>query len=616
VEGITRARSRGAGHRAWLWAVVALLAASLVGARGTESRASAEIDRLKSIQETYIVPTRYGKLYAEVVRPTRNGRALKVPAILTMSPYSVLGRNGDADEWWPRGYARVWVDVVGTGNSGGCYDYGGRREKQTGYDVVEWLASRRWSNGKVGMIGGSYNGTTAIATAVTRPPHLTTIVPEAAISRWYEYAFSGGIRYAWTNEMLGHQGPGSVADEGLDTPLAFDFGLAIPPPIDVTGADWADRVESTIRPCEELDHTLHGYDVDTPNYDKFWLERDYITDAGDIKIPVLIAHNWGDWNVKQEEAVNLYGALRNSPAVKLYMGTRWNGHGTPGHTQRQAKDYARTVRRWFDHYLMGRDNGIQHMPRVTSQTSDSSGPGRYHRGAWPNTRAVELIAQEAPKTRPNDYEWKLLPGEPRGAVKPAHVAGFPSTNVNTESHAAHHARLNHDWFWFESPRLKRDARIFGAIKVKLFSSAQRRWITYTPSIIDFDIRDHAMVGPIHVGATDPSAVVAVTRGWLDSRYRNSLHKQEPIDPGRAFGMTIVTKPQDYTFKKGHQIGLLVQTEINEWSVPKPYPGCDDAGPDCPNVNIHWKQGKTRLILPIVNAPRDPMQLFSTGHHHH
>jgi putative CocE/NonD family hydrolase len=83
-----------------------------------------------------------------------------VPAILTLSSYSVLGRNSDADRWCTRGYARVWADVVGTGNSGGCYDYGGIREKQTGYDLVEWIAAQPWSTGKIGMIGGSYNGTT------------------------------------------------------------------------------------------------------------------------------------------------------------------------------------------------------------------------------------------------------------------------------------------------------------------------------------------------------------------------------------------------------------------------------------------------------------------------
>jgi len=67
-------------------------------------------------------------------------RSVKGPAIFTYSPYSVLGSNGDQDRWVPRGYVRVWADVVGTGNSGGCYDYGGTREKRTGHALVEWIA--------------------------------------------------------------------------------------------------------------------------------------------------------------------------------------------------------------------------------------------------------------------------------------------------------------------------------------------------------------------------------------------------------------------------------------------------------------------------------------------
>ena len=49
-------------------------------------------------------------------------------------------------------------------------------------DLQEWIAKQPWSDGKVAMIGGSYEGTTAWATAVMQPPHLTTIVPEAAIT--------------------------------------------------------------------------------------------------------------------------------------------------------------------------------------------------------------------------------------------------------------------------------------------------------------------------------------------------------------------------------------------------------------------------------------------------
>ena len=538
--------------------------------------------------ETYIVQTSYGDIYVEVARPVDGDRDVKGPAIFTYSPYSVLGRNGDAARYVPRGYVRVWADVVGTGNSGGCYDYGGIREKRTGYDLVEWIARQPWSTGLVGMIGGSYNGTTANATAVMQPPHLTTIVPEAAIDRWYDYAFSGGIRYFDNNE--------DPSDEGVDTPLGFDFGFAIPPPLDGQDASWADRVRSTIAVCDEVEHTLHGYNLDEPNYDGFWAARDYRRLASKVTIPALVAFNWGDWNVKQENDVEMYRALVNAKPRKLYAGTRYSGHGIPG------GDFAKTVDAWFDHYLMGVPNGIGSLPDVHSQMSDYDGPIGWYEGPWPNTKTVTLYAQHDAGAA--DYPWRLLPARPHG--DDTTPATFTTTGTNTESVANANPRANAQWLWFETPRLARDVRIFGNVEVRLRSSVDRTWITYTPTILDIDLSKR-VTGPGQLIATDQRGLISTTRGWLDSRYRYSLRRPAPLVPAEPFDITVVEKPQDYTFRAGHLIGLMVQTENVEWSVPKVYEGCNSA--ECSTVAIDWRGGRTRVTLPVVDAPEDPASLF-------
>ena len=56
--------------------------------------APAKIDG--SVTVSYIVPTRDADIYLEVVEPTAGGKVVPSPVILTYSPYSVLGRNGDA----------------------------------------------------------------------------------------------------------------------------------------------------------------------------------------------------------------------------------------------------------------------------------------------------------------------------------------------------------------------------------------------------------------------------------------------------------------------------------------------------------------------------------------
>jgi X-Pro dipeptidyl-peptidase len=573
--------------RSWLAAAAAVV---LVGVGAPVAAADFGLET-----RSYVVPTRHGLVYLEVVHPVdANGEIVPAPAILTYSPYSgALGRNGDASRWVPRGYARATADLVGTGNSGGCWDYGGLREKESGYDLVEWIAARPWSTGRLAMMGGSYEGTTATAVAVTRPPHLTTIVPEAAISRWYDYAYSGGIRYSLNNER--------PSDEGLDTPLAFDFGLAIPPPLDVADPTWAERVESTITPCDEVEHTLRGYDNDTPDYDAFWLERDYVVDAANIDIPVLVAHNWGDWNVKQEEGINLYRALSASPAKRLYMGSRYRGHGRP------SVGYAATVDRWLDHYLLGIPNGVpEAVPAVTSEMADYGGALGNYAGPWPSTTDVTLFAQE--ERADPDYPWKLLPKSPRSPTLQKSAVFSFTTGTNTETAANANPRLDSQWLWFETDPLARDVRIFGNVEIRLWSTIARTWITYTPTIVDVDPADR-LVAPGQLLATASTRIPSITRAWLDSRYRDGLASPVPVTPGQSFGMRIVAKPQDYTFRSGHLIGLVIQTEILEWNLPKFDPSC--TAPGCASVRIDWELGKTRLVLPVVDAPADPAALFSS-----
>ena len=125
-----------------------------------------------------------------------------MPVILHLTPYHVLSpTNGpatlplvDGVEMVKKGYAFVFADVRGTWASGGCWDYGGISERHDGYDLVEWLGTRPWTNGKVAMMGVSYPGTTPNAAAVEQPPHLATIIPISGISRWWGYAYQQGTR--------------------------------------------------------------------------------------------------------------------------------------------------------------------------------------------------------------------------------------------------------------------------------------------------------------------------------------------------------------------------------------------------------------------------------------
>ena len=548
---------------------------------------------------SYIVPTTWRdpsnqlvNIYLEVRHLTDSGGTIiPAPVILTYTPYAILGRNGDAAHWNSLGYTRAYADVVGTGNSGGCWDYGGPAEKQTAYDLIEAIAAQPWSNGKIGMLGGSYDGTTQYAAAVTHPPHLTTIVPEAAIDRWYDYAFAGGIRYFHTNEFLGYEGVGTAGDEGIDTPLGFDFGLAIPPPVDNTDPMWTQRFTSHFNVCQQVEHTMYGYSQ-TPDYNQFWLDRDYLKDLPTVTIPVLVATNFGDWNVKQVDGWQAYHALTNSVFARMYFGSRWHGHGVP-----PGSAYSATLDKWFAHWLQGANNGLeQTLAPVTSATTDSSGPSHdsYSSGPEPAPNNLPLYLSHAA-----DGTWAL---SPQGGVAPAGSppATFQWTGTNTETNDVLHPFANvpnggGTYITFTSPVLTRDVRLFGEPVLHLWSTVQQQWVTYTPFLIDFDPSKYSGSGAATT-STMANAIPAMTRGWLDSRYRNGLSSQVLVTPGQPFSENIALWPQDYTLRAGHRLILVVSTETTEWDVPKPY-----GTPGLPTVQLNYEQGQSYVTLPIVGV---------------
>jgi len=168
------------------------------------------------------------RIAVDLVRPRETAAAhVKVPVIMEASPYYTCCGRGNESEiktydadgtitkeplyydnyFVPRGYAFVAVDLAGTNRSTGCGDVGGKAEVLGAKAAVDWLNGRAtatyadgspavattWTNGKVGMIGKSWDGTIANGVAATGVAGLKTIVPISAISSWYDYTRFGGV---------------------------------------------------------------------------------------------------------------------------------------------------------------------------------------------------------------------------------------------------------------------------------------------------------------------------------------------------------------------------------------------------------------------------------------
>src|SRR5882724_3957011 len=112
-------------------------------------------------------------LHADIYRPKADG---KFPVLLQRTPYDKNNEVGFGLEGAARGYVVIVQDVRGRYASDGEW-YTFKHESDDGYDTVEWAAALPYSDGRVGMFGGSYVGATQMLAAVAHPPHLAGICP-------------------------------------------------------------------------------------------------------------------------------------------------------------------------------------------------------------------------------------------------------------------------------------------------------------------------------------------------------------------------------------------------------------------------------------------------------
>jgi hypothetical protein len=146
------------------------------------------------------IPMRDGvHLNATIYRPHDAGNPL--PVLFELTPYPSAPWDDLPFYFARHGYVFVVVDSRGRGNSEGTFKPF-FQEPQDGYDTVEWLAKQPWSNGKIGMWGGSYFGFDQWMTLREGAPHLATIVPAAAAHAGVDFPMFHNIAYPYVIQWL------------------------------------------------------------------------------------------------------------------------------------------------------------------------------------------------------------------------------------------------------------------------------------------------------------------------------------------------------------------------------------------------------------------------------
>lgn len=276
-------------------------------------------------------------IYADVFRPT-DGKPC--PAILVWSPYGkeiggqmlddVPGRAGvpveatsglekfegpDPAYWVDHGYAIVNVDKRGAYMSEGNLLYWGHEDALDGCDVIEWIASRDWCTGKVGMSGNSWLTVSQWFIAAERPEHLVAIAPwEGFCDHYRESGTRGGIPTPEFPEMIAEtfsSAHGMLEDQPrmiVEKPLMCDYWQ-----------DKAARVEN-------------------------------------IEIPAYVVASYTN-SVHTHGTFAGYRRMASKEKwLRVHNTQEWFDYYTPENVE--------DLRRFFDHYLKGVDNGWEQTPKV------------------------------------------------------------------------------------------------------------------------------------------------------------------------------------------------------------------------------------------------------------
>ncbi|MGW4033920.1 Xaa-Pro dipeptidyl-peptidase [Streptomyces sp. NPDC004838] len=518
---------------------------------------------------------RKDRVAVDIVRPRETARSgRKIPVIMDASPYySCCGRGNESqrktydangnpvqfplyyDNYFvPRGYAFVAVDLAGTNRSDGCVDVGGRSDIQSAKAVVDWLNGRAhgyttrtgseragaaWTNGRTGMIGKSYDGTIANGVAATGVEGLETIVPIGAISSWYDYYFAKGA------------------------------------PLYDSGPEWlSNYVESpdARTRCQAVQQRLIDGAPRSGDLTRLWSERDYLPDADKVEASVFAVHGMQDLNVRSKHFGQWWDALADE-GVERKVWLSQVGHVDPFDFRRA--EWVKTLHRWFDHYLLGYDNGIEREPMADIERAPDQ---------WSTDRVWPPRATDATVLRPGKGAEPGVGTLSLKRARPGATETFTDDRTQDETDwAAAIDRTTPAKTGFVTEPLARGLRLSGSSKVTITATPTTRSAHLSAVLVDLGpdtIRDYGASGegittlPERTcwGASAPgdSACFKETRartkavdytvfsrGWADLGNHASDAEGRPLTPGRPYTITLDLHASDHVVPAGHRLALIV-----------------------------------------------------------
>jgi len=278
----------------------------------------------------------------------------KIPAILDMTRYWRARQGENPNAFFSAyGYAQVFVDARGTGASFGVWRTPFSQDEIKDYgEVVKWIVTQPWSNGKVGAVGNSYEGNTALWLTTTMNPAIKAVIPRHfEFDEFSETPYPGGVLTdslikAWNagNQQLDSNPGVRLVDEDQDQSLYREATKRRGENMNVYTA----ALKTDFR-----DDRAFGVSIDEISLHSY---RSQIEKSG------AAINSWGGWFDASTADATIRAFLTLKNYQRAVVGP-WNHGGgqnaSPFQTaasQRVMQVYERL--RFFDHFLKGVDTGL------------------------------------------------------------------------------------------------------------------------------------------------------------------------------------------------------------------------------------------------------------------
>jgi uncharacterized protein len=490
------------------------------------------------------------ELAADIVRPVGDA---KYPTILERTPYGRELMSQLEGEWWAkRGYVHIVQDVRGRNDSAGEW-IPFVHERKDGYDTIDWIAKQGWSDGKVGMIGGSYVGWVQWAAAVETHPALKCIVPQVSPpDLFFNFPIDHGVPMLfgalwWSN---------FVKDKKV-------------PAVPQTPKD-LEKLKTL--PLSKVDDETFGRNI--PFYDA-WLEKEtpgafesaaFMGDMNKIKIPVLHISGWWDGD-------GIGTKLNWAKMRTLGHKNQWLIYGPWTHIFNSSTrlgdvdfgpdaiiDLDSIYLRWFDTWLKDKQANWEKQPRVRAFVTGAN--EWLALGDWPDSRSREMtlylssrgpangiasvgeLVAAAPKTQaPDRYTYDpaavQIPAQLKNVKDFGDLLAAASTVVKIEPG-------DKDVLIYRSLPMSEPLEIGGPIQLDLHFSTNAKDTDFFAGLVDID---------------EQGTMRAIgLPGKIRARYLSGWEKPSLLQPGKLYKATIELWDSAHRVKKGHRLGVLISSE--------------------------------------------------------